>query len=136
MKWSLFFSLAFMLVFMVGCASKKIKPENVHVEVVQKSSISIDTARTKLLAHECHFKKNIEAPIAPGTGAEETRLLIGLRNKTAEEGGNAVISSLLPYSDGKKTYAKGMIYSCPEDHSTEHVQLNFSPNQFANGSDS
>lgn len=118
-----------LLMLLLSCAGKKIRGENVHVEVVQKSSISIDTARTKLLAHECHFKKNIEAPIAPGTGSEETRLLIGLRNKTAEEGGNAVISSLLPYTDGKKTYAKGMIYYCPEDHSTDHVQL-IVPSQF------
>lgn len=130
MKYILILLLVSLLQFsMFGCSRMKIKGENVHVEIVQKSSISIDTARTKLLAHQCVFKKNIEADIAPGTGSEDGRLLIGLRNKVAAEGGNAVISSLLPYNDGKKTFVRGMIYYCPEDHSTEHVQL-IMPSQF------
>lgn len=109
------------LLISVACSRLKIRGENVHVEMVQKSSVSIDAARGKLMTHKCEFKKNIEADIMPGTGSEESRLLIGLRNKTALEGGNAVISSLLPYTDGKRTFTKGMIYYCPEDHSTEHV---------------
>lgn len=109
------------LIISLSCSGVKIKSENVHVEIVQRSSVSIDSARSKLLSHQCAFLKNIVAPIASGEGSEEMRSLAGLKNKTASEGGNAVISSLFIYTDGKKIFTKGMIYHCPEDHSTENV---------------
>lgn len=99
-------SLAF-----VGCATLSPAGSKVHIEVVTKDVMSVDAAKKKLEGMGCKFVTNIEAPVAAGSSDVGERLITGLKNKTAEAGGNAVISSL-EASMGMPIYTKGLVYKC------------------------
>lgn len=98
----------------LGCATLSPAGAKVHIEVVTKDTISVDAAKKKLEGMGCKFINNIEAPVAAGSSDVNGRLIIGLKNKTADAGGNAVISSLESYM-GMPIYTKGMVYKCDKN---------------------
>lgn len=95
----------------VGCATLSPAGSKVHIELVSKDVIAVDAAKKKLEAAGCKYVSNIEAPIAAGSSPIYGRLEIGLKNKTAEVGGNAVISSM-ESNMGMPIYTKGIVYKC------------------------
>ncbi len=77
-------------------------------------------AKKKLENMGCKYIANIEAPIAAGSTDAAGRLIMGLKNKTAEVGGNAVISSL-ESNMGFPVFTKGIVYKCEKDLTADGV---------------
>lgn len=82
--------------------------------------MSVDLAKKKLEDLGCKFIANIDAPVAAGSTDVDERLIIGLKNKTAEVGGNAVISSL-EANLGMPIYTKGIVYKCEKNLVSDSV---------------
>jgi hypothetical protein len=106
--------LCFAISFIAGCATLSVGGKKVYLEKVTKDTMSVETAKKKLESQGCRFVTNIEASIAAGNTDETARLIIGLKNKTAEVGGNAVISSL-EANMGMPIFTKGIVYKCEKD---------------------
>jgi hypothetical protein len=102
------------LLFTAACASVTEEGAKVHIEVVDRSIESVEKAQENFTKKGCELIGDIEAPIAMGSSDEFRRLVIGMKNKTAEVGGNAVISSMIA-SFGMPIYTKGIAYKCPGD---------------------
>jgi hypothetical protein len=109
-----------LLTTLTGCATLTDGGSKVHLEIVTKDTLAVDTAKKKLEGQGCTFVSNIEASIAAGSSDEVGRLIIGLKNKTAEAGGNAVISSL-EANMGMPIYTKGIVYKCKESLKSNDV---------------
>lgn len=118
MKYSVFALV--LLMTLTSCASLSEGGAQVHLELVTKDTMAVNAAKKKLEGLGCTFVSNIEAPIAAGSSDEVGRLIIGLKNKTAEAGGNAVISSL-EANMGMPIYTKGMVYKCKESLRADNV---------------
>ena len=118
MKYSAFALM--LLMTLTSCASLSEGGSKVYLEVVTKDVMSVNAAKKKLEDQGCTFVSNIEASIAAGSSDEMGRLIIGLKNKTAESGGNAVISSL-EANMGMPVYTKGIVYKCKETLSADNV---------------
>lgn len=106
--------LVLLAVLFVGCQTLSADGKKVYIEKVSQDVMSVDTAKKKLEGMGCKYVSNIEAPVAMGNTPIEGRLVIGLKNKTAEAGGNAVISSM-EQNLGAPIYTKGIVYKCPKD---------------------
>jgi hypothetical protein len=102
-----------LLMALAGCSTLSDEGEKVHIEVVTKDTMAVDAAKKKLEGLGCTFVTNIEASVAMGSTPIGGRLIMGLKNKTAEVGGNAVISSL-ESNMGMPIYTKGIVYKCPQ----------------------
>lgn len=98
----------------MGCSTLSVGGSKVHIEVISKDVMAVDAAKKKLEGLGCKFISNIEAPIALGSSDIQGRLVMGLKNKTAEAGGNAVISSM-ESNMGMPIYTKGIVYKCEKD---------------------
>lgn len=95
-----------------SCASTTKKGDLVEVVPVDGSGRQISKAKKDLEKDGCKFLQKVEAGIAVGYNGDATdRLIIGLKNKVAEIGGNAVITSLKSHGFPLKT--NGLAYECP-----------------------
>ncbi len=104
-----------------GCATLSKEGKKVEIVTVQSANKSdVEKAIKDLEARECKFIENVEARVAAGGSPVNGRLIIGLKNKTAEVGGNTVISSLRVYS-GMPIYTKGKVYKCPDKVTSDDV---------------
>lgn len=98
-------------VFLAGCTTLSKGGEKVQIVLVSTNTLDVKEAEAKLKKEGCTFIQNIDAPIALGSTDEYYRLEVGLKNKTAEVGGNAVISSMQAHM-GMPIFTKGKVYKC------------------------
>lgn len=124
MKSKMIFAMSFYLFLSLlaisGCATLSRGGEKVQIVKVSTNVQEVEEAESKLKKEGCVFVQSIEAPIAAGSTDESYRLEIGLRNKTAEVGGNVVISSMQAHL-GMPIYTKGKVYKCNRDMRSEEV---------------
>ena len=80
------------LLGLTSCASLTSGGKRVQIIKVSTNKLEIQKEKKKLIGNKCEELGNIEAPIATGSTPIPERLAIGLRNKTAEVGGNVVLS--------------------------------------------
>ncbi len=102
---------------LVSCASLSEGGKKVQLVLVDGTARDIKKEKTKLAKDKCKFIKKVEAKVAAGSTPVTGRLIIGLKNKVAEVGGNAVISSLKTHGFPMHTY--GLAYKCPVDASID-----------------
>ncbi len=115
------FTLMVSIFIFAGCAT--LSPEGAQVEIVTLKSTNnseVEAAVKDLEKRNCVFIENIEAQVEVGSSDVNSRLIIGLKNKTAKVGGNTVISSLTVYS-GMPIYTKGKVYKCPKNVTSKDV---------------
>lgn len=103
-----------------ACTTLSAGGEKVEIIKVTTNKADVEEAEAKLKKRGCKYIKNIEASVGMGSGPVGPRLKIGLKNKTAEVGGNAVISSLKAYT-AMPIYTKGKVYNCPDGLKSEEV---------------
>ena len=108
------------LTLLFGCATLSKDGEKVQIVKVTTNVQDVETAEAKLKTEGCTFVQNIDASIAAGSTDEYYRLEIGLKNKTAEVGGNVVISSMEAHM-GMPIYTKGKVYKCKRDLKSNDV---------------
>ncbi len=108
------------LVVVTGCATLSTEGAKVQIMKVTTNKLDVEQAEASLKKESCTFVSDIEAPIAAGSTDEYYRLEIGLKNKTAEVGGNVVISSMETHM-GMPIYTKGKVYKCPRDMKSDSV---------------
>lgn len=106
--------IASCLLMFSGCATVSPGGSKVFIEVVSKQITVVEAAQKKFESMGCKYVTKIDAPIATGSNSEADRFIIGLKNKTAEVGGNVVISSL-EITMGLPMYTKGIVYKCEKD---------------------
>ncbi len=102
--------ICFSSLIFVSCGSLSEKGSKVELIVVQGSAREIKAKQAELEKDGCVFLKKVEAPIVWGSAPVDARLAAGLKNKVAEEGGNAVISSLAAH--GVPMKSNGLAYKC------------------------
>ena len=104
----------------LACVSLTEPGKKVQFLYVSANIIDLEKKEKELFERNCKFIKNIKADIGYDLDSVVSRLIIGLRNKAAEVGGNVFLSSLTQ-NFGTPIWTKGKVYSCPQSLQVDDI---------------